>query len=84
MKNNFAVLASGILSAAILSGCVAYGEAYIPAAPAPQVEVIGVAPYPEAIWVPGYWGWHRRHREYRWVQGYWKGSGHGREFEHRR
>ncbi len=84
MKNNFGVLGLTIISAAILSGCVAYGEAYIPVPPPLRVEVIEVAPFPEAIWVPGYWGWHRRHREYRWAPGYWKGHGHGHQYEHRR
>ncbi|MDD5730799.1 MAG: hypothetical protein PHN57_06700 [Candidatus Omnitrophica bacterium] len=60
------------LLAAVLSGCVAYGEAYIPAPPPPEVEVIGVAPYPGAIWVPGYWGWHRAHHRHEWHHGYWR------------
>lgn len=75
MKNLFAY-AGSILSIAVLSGCAIYGEAYIPAPPTAQVEVVGVAPYAEAIWVPGYWRWHRRHRQYVWAPGYWKGSRH--------
>ena len=48
---------AGILLAAILSGCVMYGEAYIPAPPPRRVEVITVAPYTLAVWVPGGWVW---------------------------
>jgi len=84
MKNNFGVLALTIISAAILSGCVAYGRAYMPAPPPPQVEVITVVPFSGAVWVPGYWSWQRRHREYAWVPGYWKGRDYGHRYEHRR
>jgi len=83
MKLNLGVLVSAIISAGVLSGCAAYGQAYIPAPPPPQVEVVGVAPYPEAIWVPGYWHWERGHREYRWEQGYWRNHRDGRRYEHR-
>ena len=71
MRKNYAVLAT-FLSVLILSGCVAYGEAYIPAPPPAQVEIIGAAPFPGAIWVPGYWEWHRVRRGYRWHHGNWR------------
>ena len=37
--------------------------------PAPQQEVIGVAPYPGAVWIEGYWGWNGV--RYVWVRGHW-------------
>lgn len=72
MKKDFRGLGVTFISALILSGCVAYGGPYVPAPPPERVEVIVPAPYPEAVWVPGYWSWNRRHREYRWVPGYWR------------
>ncbi len=83
MKQGVGFLGVAIMSAVVLSGCVAYGEAYIPAPPAARVEIIAVAPVPGAIWVPGYWSWHRRHRQYTWVPGYWRGRGYGHQYEHR-
>ena len=83
MRNKSGTVMLSIVSAALLSGCVAYGTAYIPAPPPAQVEVIGVAPYPQAIWVPGYWSWQRRHRQYHWVGGRWKGNKHGHQYDHR-
>ena len=65
------------LMLSVFAGCVAYGRAYVQPAPPPdEVEVIGIAPFPQAVWVPGYWQWHKRHREYRWVHGYWGGAEH--------
>lgn len=64
---------------ATLAGCVVapahhygYGRGgYVTVAPpAPQVEVIGVAPGPGYFWVDGYWGWHG-HRHH-WVGGHWE------------
>jgi hypothetical protein len=37
--------------------------------PEPRFEVYGPAPYPEAVWIPGYWKHGRG--EWVWVQGYW-------------
>ncbi len=39
-------------------------------APAPRVEVIGIAPYRGAVWVHGYWV--RGRRDWVWVRGYWR------------
>jgi hypothetical protein len=39
-------------------------------APPPRVEVVGVRPHPEAVWVPGHWdrsGW-----AWVWRPGHWK------------
>ena len=38
--------------------------------PVPQVEVIGAAPSPRHIWVPGYWSWTGR--RYTWMAGHWE------------
>ena len=55
--------------AGLLAGCA--GEVYVPdAPPAPQAEVVGVAPYPGAVWIGGYWGWSGgRHV---WSPGRWE------------
>jgi len=37
--------------------------------PAYRVEVVGVAPGPEFVWVGGYWAWGGA--EYTWVPGRW-------------
>jgi hypothetical protein len=52
-----------------LVGCAEEG-AYVTVAPPPvQAEVVGVAPYPGAVWIGGYWGWEGgRHM---WHGGYW-------------
>jgi hypothetical protein len=46
------------------------------APPAPYYEAVPVAPYPGAVWINGYWGWHGgRHA---WVGGHYERarSGH--------
>ena len=72
-----------IVAAALLSGCYVgpapgyYGGVVTVAPPAPQVEVYGVAPYPGAVWIGGYWNWvGGRHV---WVGGHWD---HGRPGYH--
>jgi WXXGXW repeat (2 copies) len=63
-----------LLAGALLGGCVVtpgpYGGAVVTVAPpAPQVEVVGVAPTAGYVWFPGYWNWvGGRHV---WVGGYW-------------
>ncbi|MGA3065828.1 MAG: hypothetical protein ABSF29_03160 [Tepidisphaeraceae bacterium] len=37
--------------------------------PQDQVEVVGVAPGPDYIWIGGYWVWHGDH--YDWIHGRW-------------
>ncbi len=69
------VAATAALCAA-LGGCVVapargyYGDAVYVDPPAPRAEVIGVAPYPGASWINGYWGW--RGGGHAWVPGYWE------------
>lgn len=65
-----------LLAAALLGGCAVvtpydpYGVAVVAPAPA----VIGVAPYPGALWIDGYWTRRGSGRE--WVPGRWE-RGHG-------
>lgn len=69
-----------IILATIISGCyVGVGSGYYGSGvvgvvdiepPAPQVEVIGVPPYPGYFWVDGYWYWEAG--AYRWYAGHWE------------
>lgn len=62
------IIAIALLAAsALVAGC-ATRVALV--APFPRVEVIGVAPYRGAIWVPGHY--IRAHRDWVWVRGYWR------------
>lgn len=70
---------AAILAASGLGGCVvvpaeSYGYADGPtvavAPPAPQVEVVGVAPGPGYFWVGGWWLWNGG--RYVWRPGYWE------------
>ncbi len=58
----------------ILSGCVVVERRYIvaPAPPPERVEVIGVSPYPDVIWINGRWDWDGRGHRYHWREGYWR------------
>ncbi len=59
------------------------------APPPPQVEVVGIAPSPEFVWVPGCWEWRGRwfwiggrwavgpHPHALWMPGRWARHGHG-------
>lgn len=66
---------AAVVLAAALTGCVVvpadpyYGGAVTVAPPAPQVEVVGVAPYPGYVWLGGYWNWTGHRHE--WVGGHW-------------
>lgn len=73
----FAAVAAAAIACA-LGGCVvvpaepygyADGPAVAAAPPAPQVEVIGVAPGPGYFWVGGWWTWNSS--RYVWRPGYW-------------
>ena len=86
------------------AGCVERRVVYVPAQPAvtaapvvvdqappaPQVEVVPVAPGPEYAWTPGCWSWGvhgwvwvggryvvRPRPHAVWVQGHWSGRGRG-------
>ena len=68
---------ASIVAMTALAGCVVapvqprfVGDVVVTAPPAPQVEVMGVAPAPGYIWLGGYWNWvGGRHV---WVQGHWE------------
>ena len=59
------LLLAGVLLAGTLSACIVApepgygyaGEVAYSAPPAPQYEVVGVAPYPGAIWIGGSYFW---------------------------
>lgn len=59
------------------SACVVRAHAAVPVdaevivqePPAPQAEVITVAPSPNHVWIKGHWGWHGR---WVWENGYWE------------
>jgi hypothetical protein len=84
-------LAAIVLASVTLTGCVVsarpayYGGAVVTVAPpAPQVEVVGVAPAPGYVWFGGYWnwvggrhvwvpgGWHPGRPGYHWVAHRWE------------
>jgi hypothetical protein len=71
-----AAAATLALASAMLVGCVVspapayYGETVQVAPPAPQVEVVGVAPAPGYVWLGGYWGWSGG--RYAWNAGHWE------------
>ena len=98
------LMLSSVLAAAslaLMGGCVERtvyvqqpppgqpGEVVTASPPAPQVEVIGVAPGPGYYWVPGYWAWQGRwvwiggcwtirpHPHAVWVGGRWAHHAHG-------
>ena len=88
-----ALLAVG-LSMALVGGCVTSappGAVFVAAAPPPaEIEVIGVAPGPDYVWIRGYhtWSghgyvWNRGRWERRpragavWVDGRWQHHSHG-------
>ena len=63
-----AIIAAGVLALSLAaSGCVTR-VALVP--PRARVEVIGVAPYRGAVWVPGHWT--RGRYDWVWVRGYWR------------
>ncbi|MGH9442278.1 MAG: YXWGXW repeat-containing protein [Thermoanaerobaculia bacterium] len=62
-------LAAVVASIPLLAGCVSYGYAsYGP--PADEVEVYGVAPGPDFVWVGGHHIW--RGGGYTWQKGRWE------------
>lgn len=69
MKRKLLVTAT-LLSSTLLFGCVVPGPPGPP--PPPVVEAYGPAPYPDAVWIGGSWGWHSGHRRYEWHRGEWR------------
>ncbi len=79
-----AAACAALLAAGLLGGCAVYAPPPPPvydAYGAPVVvgpPVVGVAPYPGAIWIEGGWVWRGGHREWapgRWDRGYGRGGG---------
>ncbi len=82
-----AATSSGLAAMLLLSACVVVPARHVDAGypsaggvyaevppPAPQYEVVPVAPFLGAVWVAGYWGWHGgRHH---WVAGRWSRPHH--------
>jgi hypothetical protein len=79
--------AAGAVLLTLVSGCTVAPRAvyhdryyqdygYVPVAPpAPQVEIIGVAPYAGHVWLGGAWYWEGgRHI---WHPGHWEAPRHG-------
>ncbi|MEF7614573.1 hypothetical protein V4F39_11695 [Aquincola sp. MAHUQ-54] len=62
-------------AALLLAGCAVYpagpyyGDVVAVAPPPVRIEAVGVAPFPGAIWINGYWGW--RGGGHYWVPGRW-------------
>jgi hypothetical protein len=75
------LLAAGFAGVALVSGCAvhAYDSGYdyyaTTAPPAPVYETYGPAPYGDAIWINGYWGWSSN--RYVWRHGHWDHRRHG-------
>ena len=71
-----ASVAGTLLLGTLLGGCTVYphrtyytGAVIVGSSPPPaRVEVIGVAPWPGAIWITGRWVWRDR---WVWQDGYW-------------
>jgi WXXGXW repeat (2 copies) len=58
------------------------------APPAEQLEVVGLAPSPNHLWIRGHWAWHGRwvwepgfwevmRPGHRWLEGHWVAHRHG-------
>jgi hypothetical protein len=88
------VLIPVILALALLmlaASCYAGTKVYVVRKPPPlKVEVVGVAPSVEHVWVQGHWVWKdndyqwvtghwdkRPHAKAHWVTGHWKSTRHG-------
>ena len=68
MRKLFILPATALLGLALTAG--AQINVYIGTPPPPlRYEVVPVAPYPEAYWIPGYWAPYESH--YRWVGGHY-------------
>jgi hypothetical protein len=75
MKNllKLLVLATIFSFTEVASAQVGFGIYFGTPPPPPPVrrDVIVVRPYPEAVWVPGYWSYDYGVRNYVWVGGRW-------------
>lgn len=72
-------LAMLLIAVAVFEGAsapAAYSQVYVGrrirvAPPAPRREVVRVAPYRGAVWIPGHHDWRPRRNGYVWVSGRW-------------
>lgn len=73
-------LVTSLVFSLSLLACADTGAYYVDdAPPPPQEEVVGVAPYPGAIRINGYWGWEgRRHV---WHPGTWERARPGYNYQ---
>ncbi|MBI5602110.1 MAG: hypothetical protein HY879_02025 [Deltaproteobacteria bacterium] len=76
MKALSIALSGVLLVFSLLIGCVAYvpgpppDGVYVPGPPPePLVDVRPVIPYPDSVWIGGYWGYHGGN--WNWRRGYW-------------
>ncbi len=81
-RRRLSMVAIALAACAGLSACVVaptgrYYDSYPVAVPppAPQAEVVVVAPGPGLFWIGGYWGWSGR--AHVWVPGRWERHRHG-------
>jgi len=73
----FLTLAGGILAVATPAKAqlhIGIGINFGP--PQPIVEVIPARPYPDAVWIAGYYSWHPHRHRYVWRRGYWTHAPH--------
>jgi hypothetical protein len=49
----------------------------LPPEPPLEERVIKQPPYPDALWVEGFWQWQKWQHRYIWTPGYWKVKRHG-------
>ena len=76
-RRNLLTAATVVAASAVLAACIVvpaqpyYGSGPVAVAPpAPQMEVIAVAPGPGFFWIGGYWNWvGSRHV---WTGGHWE------------
>jgi len=51
------------------------------APPKKKTEIMVVKPYPNAVWISGYWKWNPRKHKYVWVKGHWEKAKYGRTWK---
>jgi hypothetical protein len=66
MRRTIVIWFFALISTVTLAGCVAVVRAHPPPA---RVEVRPAMPYPDAVWIGGYW--QRQHNDWIWIGGRW-------------
>ena len=80
-SRHLAAAAGTLVLGTLLGGCTVYphhayysGAVVVGSAPPhARVEIIGVAPWPGAVWIGGHWVWRDR---WVWQRGYWSRPPH--------